>query len=216
MRRALIAAALAWAVSSTAVAAPCDTSNVLGRKTPAGAAEVNGDPRLLTDGAVGPEGDPWNAPVGVTMQGKTASITYDLGQARDVSAFYMQGDANDTYVISGSLEDAQESYHVLATFPNVIASGHGLRARTVEIAPATVRYLRFAPGEGDGFFSITELAAYCRKPSPFPPIMKDAAAAEKDSAPDTTPPGWRAFMGLYGLGLVVLVVAALALRKQGA
>ena len=35
------------------------------------------------------------------------------------------------------------------------------------IAPERFRYLRVAPGEGDGYFSIAELAAFCRAPTPI-------------------------------------------------
>jgi hypothetical protein len=215
VRSALIIAAVLGGPSSIALAAPCDTSNVLAGKAPVGSMDVNGDLSLVTDGAVGEDGASWNAPAGVTMQTAASSITYDLGEPRALAAFYMQGDANDTYTLSGSPDGTEGSFQTIGTFPNVIADGHGLRPRTLEIAPATVRYLRVAPGEGDTFFSITELAAYCRKPSPFPPTMRGGAApaGEAAAAPDILP---RWFLGLYGFGLLVLVWAALELRGRRA
>ena len=103
----------------------------------------------------------------------------------------MQADANDTYKILGSLDDTSASYHVIADVPNVVDRGHGLRNRALEIAPTTVRYLRFGDGDGDGFFSLSELAAYCQKPVPFPPGLRTVEATPavvSDSAPSGTPP----------------------------
>src|SRR5689334_1940284 len=79
MLRALVLAAALVGPISTALAAPCDTANVLAG-APAHAAGLSGPLDLLTDGAVGPEGAQWNAPVAVVLQTNTASITYDLGQ----------------------------------------------------------------------------------------------------------------------------------------
>ena len=153
--------------------------------------EIKGDLRLVTDGAAAQEGAQWDAPVAVTFDSKTASITYDLGAPHSISALFVQADANDTYKILGSLDDTSASYHVIADVPNVVDRGHGLRNRALEIAPTTVRYLRFGDGDGDGFFSLSELAAYCQKPVPFPPGLRtvDAApAVVTDSAPAVTPP----------------------------
>ena len=131
-----------------------------------------GDLRLVTDGAAAQEGAQWDAPVAVTFDSRSASITYDLGAPRSISALFVQADANDTYKILGSLDDTSASYHVIADVPNVVDRGHGLRNRALEIAPTTVRYLRFGDGDGDGFFSLSELAAYCQKPVPFPPGLR--------------------------------------------
>ena len=47
-----------------------------------------------------------------------------------------------------------------------------MRTRAVEFAPATVRYIRVGEAEGDNAFSISEFAAYCKAPTPFPPAMR--------------------------------------------
>ena len=191
----LASAAPAGAAPTTAKAPAreaCGTANLLeGRKALLATPEIKGDLRLVTDGAAAQEGAMWDAPVAVTWDSRTASITYDLGAPRSISALFLQADANDTYKILGSLDDTSASYHVIADVPNVVDRGHGLRNRALEIAPTTVRYLRFGDGDGDGFFSLSELAAYCQKPVPFPPALRtvDAApAVVSDSAPAGTPP----------------------------
>ena len=43
----------------------------------------------------------------------TASVVYDLGSPQTVSAIFLQADANDTYRISGGLENNAASFTVL-------------------------------------------------------------------------------------------------------
>ena len=56
--------------------------------------------------------------------------------------------------------------------PNVVGTGHGLRTRAVKFDATKVRYLRIGEAIGDNFFSISELAAYCKAPTPFPPPLR--------------------------------------------
>jgi spermidine synthase len=204
----------------------CDTTDLLAGKAPTRREELQGDPRLVTDGAVVPEGAEWDAPEAVTWDSRPGSITYDLGKATPVSAFLVQADANDLYVISGSLDDAPNGYRVIAQAANVVGRGPGLRTRAIEIEPVTVRFLRIATAEGDGYYSIAEFAAYCRPPTPFPPQMRlvDAPMAVGPIAA-TAPPIQparrpRGFLGPFELVLaailLLLVVARLSRAKGGA
>src|SRR6187402_1118572 len=97
---ASFAAALALAsFPSIGTAAPCGTENLLAGKKPSASQAVKGNIDMVTDGTVGPEGADWNAPVAVTLENANASITYDLGEPRQIAAITMQGDANDTYKV---------------------------------------------------------------------------------------------------------------------
>ena len=193
-------------------AAECDTTDLLAGRRPYADADVRGNVALVTDGTVAPEGAPWDAPAAVKLVSRAASITYDLGQPRKLSALYLQADANDTYKIAGSSDGQPGSYRVLAQIANVVERGHGLRARAVRIEPATVRYLRISDPDGDGFFSVSELAAYCLAPTPFPPIMSTVAAPaavaprapEKPTAEQPAPShiGWIEIV--LGAGIVLL------------
>jgi hypothetical protein len=188
---------LGLAHSGPAVAASCGTENLLAGKMPSQSNEMQGNLAQLTDGNIGPEGAQWNAPVVVTLDTSTAGVTYDLGEPRQLSALFMQGDANDVYKVSGSLDGSPSSFKPLAEFPNVVATGHGLRTRTVEIEPATLRYLRVGEATGDTFFSISELAAYCQKPSPFPPVMRAVDAPAQPGAGDPAGDAGRSFRLLF-------------------
>ena len=212
---------------AAAGAPECDAANLLAGQMPSAQAEVRGNPALVTDGAVAPEGTSWDAPAAVTLASHTASLTYDLGEPRKVGAFYLQADANDTYRIAGSRDGQPGSFRVLAEIANVVNRGPGLRARAVQIEPVTVRYLRIGDPDGDGFYSVSELAAYCLAPTPFPPPMRTleaprTAAAQPPVAPVVAEPampashrfGWLEI--LLGVAIVLLAGAEIARRRKGA
>jgi spermidine synthase len=167
---------------SVVAAAECDTSNLLAGRSPSSQVQISGDTARLTDGEVALEGDVWDAPTAVKLANQAASITYDLGQPRRVGAFYLQGDANDTYSITGSADGRPESFRALAVAAKLAARGPGLHGRAIQIAPVIVRYLRVGGAVGDGFYSVSELAAYCRAPTPFPPAMRPALDAPSSAA----------------------------------
>src|SRR3982751_1346968 len=116
-----LAAALALAAfpSAAAAAAACGTDNLLAGKKPSASQAVKGDLGQVTDGTVGPEGAAWDAAVTVTLEGASSSITYDLGEARSISAVFLQADANDPYKVMGSLDGSPASYKLLVELPNV-------------------------------------------------------------------------------------------------
>ena len=55
--------------------------------------------------------------------------------------------------------------------------------RVLNVGGMPARYLRVGEGVGDSFYSISEFAAYCQVPSPFPPSMKVV-----DAPPAAVPP----------------------------
>ena len=98
------------------------------------------------------------------------------GLPTPITGLYVQADANDTYKVQGSLDGSAGSFKLLLDIDMVSERGHGLRARSVQIPPVTVRYLRIGEGIGDGFFSIAEFAAFCQTPTPFPPAFRQSDA----------------------------------------
>ncbi|MEP6654799.1 MAG: hypothetical protein ABJA82_15660 [Myxococcales bacterium] len=163
-------------VLSSSAALGCTADNLLAGRAPFTWQDLQGDAALVTDGAVAPEGAEWNAPVGVVLATPAGSLTFDLGQPMPITALFVQADANDAYKIWGSADGTPGSFKLLTDVDNVSERGHGLRSRSMEIPPETVRYLRVGEGVGDGYFSLAEFAAYCRVPVPFPPSMRAAQA----------------------------------------
>jgi spermidine synthase len=219
-----LAAAPQPRASQSAAASPCGTENLLSRKTPSQQQDMEGDIAVVTDDTAVPEGALWDGPSGVRF-GTRGSMTFDLGAPRKVSAFYLQADANDVYRISGSLDGTPGSFKPLTDAANVVDRGPGMRARTMQIPGATVRYLRVGEGEGDSYFSISEFAAYCQAPAPFPPnlrvidapmaVGKPAPAAEK---PVSLPKREENPVGPFELTIaaaLVLLVAARYLARGG-
>jgi spermidine synthase len=172
------------AAAPAATPDPCGTENLIAGKLPWQQRDITGSAALVTDGAAAPDGASWDAPAGVKLEGMAASITFDLGKPTKVGAIYLQADANDTYRITGSLDGRPGTFKQLVQAQNAVDQGHGMRTRAVEFAPETVRYLRVGEAEGDNAFSISEFAAYCKTPKPFPPAMRvlEAPMAVQHSA----------------------------------
>jgi spermidine synthase len=204
--------AQALAAKPEAISEVCGTENVLAGKKPFATQDIAGDSAVVTDGVVAVEGSEWDGPAGITWQTAAGSVTYDLGAPRTVSAVYFQGDANDTYRVSGALDGRTDSYRLLAEIENVVGSrGAGLRARSVTFSPAKVRFIRVGDGNGDGFYSISELAAYCRTPTPFPPLLRTVSPppAAVDASPAVASEGNQASDAPTGSRVQLLVAAAI-------
>jgi hypothetical protein len=201
-------AVLALASSPAAAEPPCGTDNLLAGKKPQATQDVKGDTKLMTDGIAAPEGSAWDAPIAVTLTTPAAWVTYDLGEVRTISAAVLQGDANDVYKVSGSADGAPGSYKPLGELANVVGTGHGLRTRAVQFDAAKVRYLRVGESTGDNFYSISEFAAYCKAPTPFPPPMRvvDVPPAPGAESQATPKPGKDT-----GPAALLLTIIALAL-----
>jgi hypothetical protein len=141
---------------------------LLSGKRPVSWQDIRRDLALLTDETVAPEGAAWDAPPAVLFDTGASTVTWDLGAPTTVNALAIQADANDTYTAWGSLDG--NSYRVLGHIDPV--PDHGLRLRTIETGGVALRYLRVGEGLGDTSYSVSEVAAYCQKPTPFPAQMK--------------------------------------------
>ena len=170
----LIFASSARAQNQSLVPA-CPEGNLLAHKQPLTWQEVRRELTLLTDETVAPEGAMWDSTPAVILDTGASTVTWDLGEVTNLRSFVLQADANDTYTVWGSLDG--KDYKVFGQIDPV--PNHGLRTRVLNVGGMAARYLRVGEGVGDSFYSISEFAAYCQVPSPFPPAMKvvDAPAA---------------------------------------
>ena len=153
----------------------CPEGNLLAHKLPVSWQEVRRELSLLTDETIAPEGSMWDSQPAVIFDTAAATVTWDLGAITNLRSFAIQADANDTYTVWGSLDG--KDYKVFGQIDPV--PNHGLRMRVLNVGGMPARFLRVGEGVGDSFYSISEVAAYCQVPSPFPPSMKvvDAPAA---------------------------------------
>ena len=164
------------------------------------------------------EGAVWDGPPMLRLQ-PGGSLTYDLGRPQSIGAVYLEGDANDTYTLSGSPDGSPGTFKVLTVVANVVERGPGMRARAVQIPPATVRYLRVGDAVGDGAFSIAELAVFCARPRrsrpPFAPSSRRwrLRPSRPTSTTSTTASRCRRrrpFTGAAAAGVLALVARRLA------
>jgi hypothetical protein len=194
----VLAAPAARAEDYSALAA-CPAGNLLSGKRPVSWQDIRRDLALLTDETVAPEGAAWDAPPAVLFDTGASIVTWDLGAATTVNALAIQADANDTYTAWGSLDG--NNYRVLGHIDPV--TDHGLRLRTIETGGVALRYLRVGEGVGDNSYSVSEVAAYCQKPTPFPARMKvvDAppATVAKVYWDDIASARWELVLALLGL-----------------
>jgi hypothetical protein len=165
----------AYAGENSSVVPACPAGNLLAGKLPVAWQEIARDRALLTDETVANEGAVWDASLAALFETGASTVTWDLGEVVRVRLLAIQADANDTYNIWGSLDD--KDYKVMGQIDPV--TGHGLRMRTLDVGGMAARFLRVGEGKGDGSYSVSEVAAYCQTPTPFPPQFKvtDAPAA---------------------------------------
>lgn len=122
-----------------------------------------------TDDTLAEEGTFWSAADAVVLPANSR-FEYDLRGVKQISAVLIQGDNNDEYVFEGSIDGV--SYKPLWTAPPTYV-GMGLRTRWAVLKePGTARYLRIVGKGGDGYYSVSEVQAFCKKPAVFPPKLK--------------------------------------------
>jgi hypothetical protein len=194
------------ATAPAAGAATCDGTDLIRRARVTGTS-ITGSATRVSDGQLVLEGSLWNVPQAVQLTGPTGQLVVDLGAVRTVQYFVLQGDDNDQYPLEGSIDGTR--YRLLWSAP-AATTGPGLRTRLVQLPkPEEARYLRVRGQGGDGFFSLSELRAHCKAPSPWPPklllppklsvqlLLKDPKAAWKtiDNTVMVHIKGWAAVVG---------------------
>lgn len=131
--------------------------------------DVEGMTRRVQDIVLAQEGTVWNAPQAVQLKNPNGRLNIDLRAEHELKYFVLQGDDNDAYVVEGSTDGI--NYRPIWNAP-VATTGQGLRTRWEALPkPARARYLRVYGAGGDGFYSISELRAHCKRPKVWPPKL---------------------------------------------
>ncbi len=194
-------------------AAGCPAVSLLAGLLPKFAQQVSGNASRLTDGLIAPEGGLWNSALAVQLAPQATVITFDLGAARAVRSMLIQADANDTYLVEGSLDG--EQFSRLGEVPR-LAGQDGLRSRALRLPtlpglPApSVRFLRLSSSSGDGRASLSEVQAFCTDPGAWEPRLQvvDTAEAALPQASarrwdDTSSRWWELALAFLGLALLL-------------
>ena len=132
--------------------------------------QLRGFPGVVADGNLAFEGSWWDQPAfTVVLTTPQAFLLIDLQQDTEVRALVLQGDNNDVYHVEASLDGASWR-EIWAARP--LVDKMGLRTRWIQLpGPQAAHYLRVRGTDGDGFFSVAEVRAYCQVPSEWPPKL---------------------------------------------
>ena len=152
--------------SPSSADAGCTQADLIKNASISGIGLAKGGTQLLQDGVLPNEGTLWNAPSALQLADTRSQVTIDLKSPRALRYLALQGDNNDTYSIEGSLDGI--AYHQLWLAP-ITEVGMGLRTRFAALkATETVRFLRLRATGGDNYYTVSELRAYCAKPTKWP------------------------------------------------
>lgn len=149
----------------------------------------------LTDGVVGVRGDLWKSNLTSVFSSSSAFVEYDLGVSKPIRAAYVQGDNNDTYIITVSEEG--ETYRTLWTAGP--STQPGLQPRSNDSLDGRGRYVRISATGGDGMYALSEVQVFSQRPSVFPPELPAKEAAPLDETVRTR-------ILLFGLALSALLM----------
>jgi hypothetical protein len=98
-------------------------------------------PERALDGKIVPEGGNDLTPTSAIMSAGCPSLTLDLGEQRTVQSAFFQADAEDHFLIEGSLDGS--GFHPLGEMPRV--AEQLLRSRVVTLSVEPVRFVRIRP-----------------------------------------------------------------------
>lgn len=110
-------------------------------------------PERLTDRTISQDGDYWRTELTAAFADPNGSVIWDLGQEVALRSGYLQGDNNDSYVLTVS-SDAK-SYRSLWVAPP--AGSPGMRDRSTHNLSETGRYIRLQAHGGDRAYALSEL-----------------------------------------------------------
>jgi hypothetical protein len=137
--------------------------NLLAEREPTASPGVS-HPERLADGLAPPEGDFWLTGITSRVAG-SGHIEWDLGATKPIRCALLQGDNNDSYILTSSNDGT--TWQPLWTAEPV--NGAGMRLRQAKL-DATARYVRLIARGGDGSYSVGEIALFAECPAGFPDV----------------------------------------------
>ena len=110
-------------------------------------------PQRLVDRTIAQDGDYWRTEVTAAFTDPNASVTWDLGQEFTIHSLYLQGDNNDSHVVTISSDN--KVFRSLWVAP--LVGTPGMRGRSTHEANASGRYVRLQVHGGDRAYAVSEL-----------------------------------------------------------
>jgi len=193
--------------AEASVATQCPPTSLLAGLRPGFERPIEGDAGRLTDGRVAPEGGVWDSDLAVRLAAVETVLTFDIGAEWTVRSLLVQADANDSYLVEGSMDGV--GFVRVGEIPR-LDGVHGLRLRALSVAASPLRFLRLRTSSGDGRASISEVQAFCVEPDRWEARL-EVVEAPKERAPqgsrrrwnDLSSRWWELALALLGLGLLI-------------
>ena len=110
-------------------------------------------PERLVDRTIAQDGDYWRTQVTAAFNDPNGSVTWDLGQECVIRSLYLQGDNNDSYMLTVSSDN--KTYRPLWVAP--LVSAPGMRDRSTHEVNEKGRYVRLKVHGGDRAYAVSEL-----------------------------------------------------------
>ena len=110
-------------------------------------------PERLVDKTISQDGDYWRTEITAAFNDPNGSVTWDLGQETDIRSAYLQGDNNDSHVLTISSDN--KTYRPLWAAP--VVSAPGMRDRSTHELNAKGRYIRLQVHGGDRAYALSEV-----------------------------------------------------------
>lgn len=155
----------------------------------------------LTDGQLSVEGDPWDTAITARFDNPQGTVTWDLGADKPIRCALIQGDNNDTYILSGSADG--KTWQPLWKAGAV--DGAGMRTRQTQLN-GTARYLSLAAQGGDNLYSVGELAVFSECPKSWPKMSLNRIEASPSDEGTSGASSWSVSVGVLVAAAVVLVL----------
>ncbi|MBP9143141.1 MAG: hypothetical protein KBF21_15345 [Thermoanaerobaculia bacterium] len=179
----------------------------LASPAPATPAPFRGSGSILTDGRIAPEGGVWDSELAFRMAAAETVVTFDIGSEATVRSLLVQADANDSYLVEGSMDGV--GFVRVGEIPR-LDGVHGLRLRALSVAASPLRFLRLSTSSGDGRASISEFQAFCVEADRWEAHLEvvDAPPARAPQSSrrhwnDVSSRWWELALALLGLGLLI-------------
>jgi len=110
-------------------------------------------PERLVDKTISQDGDYWRTEVTAAFNDPNGSVTWDLGQETDIRSAYLQGDNNDSHVLTISSDN--KTFRPLWVAP--VVSAPGMRDRSTHELNVKGRYVRLQVHGGDRAYALSEV-----------------------------------------------------------
>ena len=107
----------------------------------------------LIDRTISQDGDYWRTELTAAFNEPNGSVTWDLGQDTVIHSIYLQGDNNDSHVLTVSSDN--KTYRPLWVAP--VVSAPGMRDRATHEINEKGRYIRLQVHGGDRAYAVSEL-----------------------------------------------------------